>query len=271
MTYTGYLELEVGKKHDRSVITNSYFDGVFKITRPTYSPGGLPLLTLIHVGGGYVDGDSYKTKVLVNESSRLALTTQASTKVYKSPRFGVSQTMDFYLKNNSELYVKQDSLIPYKDAIFTQYINVYMSSSAVFYYTDIITPGWSEDGKSFQYTKVASKLKIFMDGELAVFDHQLLQPCGQFEKIMYLEGYSHIGSMFFIHKHMNQSHIEELREQLGSYSKHIRVGISCLPVNGMVVRLLAHSTPVIESIFSKCEEFIRKHLYNDEKIEWRKG
>ena len=161
MTYTGYLHIEAGKKRNRSVITNSFFDGVLKITRPTYIQDDLPLLTLMHVGGGYVDGDSYQTEVIVRESSRLALTTQASTKVYKSPRFGVTQSVDYVLENDSELYVKQDSLILYKEADFTQCINVYMSSSATFYYTDIITPGWSEDGKPFQYQKAGFKNENF--------------------------------------------------------------------------------------------------------------
>ena len=271
MTYTGYLQVEVGKKRNRSVITNSFFDGILKITRPTYLTGDLPLLTLIHVGGGYVDGDTYKTEIVVNEASRIALTTQASTKVYKSPRYGVTQTMDYYLKDNSELYVKQDPLILYKDATFNQYTNVYMSSSAIFYYTDIITPGWSEDGKLFQYQKVTSKMKIFVDGELEVFDHLQLNPDEHLEKIMSLEGFSHIGTMFFIHEKVNESFIEELRKELSSYTDQIRVGVSLLSIKGMSVRILARNTTIIESVFTLCEEVISEHLFQDVMVEWRKG
>jgi urease accessory protein len=178
--------------------------------------------------------------------------------------------MDYFLKPNSELYIKQDSLIPYKDANFTQYTNVYMSSSAVFYYTDIITPGWSEDGKHFQYNKVASKMKIYVDDELAVFDHQLLQPNEQLEKMLYLEGYTHIGTMFFLHPKINERIIEELREEFIHY-KTFRFGISILSVKGMSVRILANSTPIIESFFTECESFLRELLNNEEIIDWRKG
>lgn len=270
MTYTGFLQLEVGKKQDRSVICNSFFDGVFKITRPTYLPHGLPLLTLIHVGGGYVDGDTYKTEVVVNEGARLALTTQASTKVYKSPNIGVTQTMDYFLKSGSELYVKQDSLIPYKDANFTQHTTVYMSSSAVFYYTDIITPGWSEDGKLFQYKKVVSKMKIFVDGQLQVFDHQLLLPKNQLGNLMQLEDYTHLGTMFVIHSQINEGFIEDLRGMIDAKSQKVRFGVSLLSVRGLSIKVLATSTPAIERVFNVCEAFFRKRLYNEEKIEWRK-
>jgi urease accessory protein len=270
MTYTGYLKLEVGKKQDRSVICNSFFDGVFKITRPTYLQDGLPLLTLIHVGGGYVDGDSYKTEVVVNKDARLALTTQASTKVYKSPSFGVTQAVDYFLKDGSELYIKQDSLILYKDANFTQATNVYMSSSAFFYYTEIITPGWSADGRLFQYKKLASKMKIYVDGQLEVLDHQLLVPEKQFKGFMLLEGYTHIGTMLIIHHQINVSLIEKIREALSTLPYDVRFGISLLNVKGFILRILALSTPAIELLFSECEVIIRKQLHNEEMIEWRK-
>lgn len=271
MTYTGYLHLEVGKRHNQSVIINSFFDGVLKITRPTYIQNHLPLLTLLHVGGGYVDGDSYKTEVVVRQSASLALTTQASTKVYKSPCLGVTQTVDYVLENDSELYVKQDSLILYKEANFTQLIHVYMSLSATFYYTDIITPGWSEDGQSFQYQKLVSKMKIFMDGSLEVFDHLLLDPSNQLDAIMHLEGFTHIGSMFFIHHQVSDSFIEELRTELAGYEKQMKIGFSMLNVKGFSIRILANSTHVIEKVFSECEVFISKHFYQEERMEWRKG
>jgi urease accessory protein len=270
MTHTGYLHLEAESKGNKTIITNSFFDGILKITRPAYLQNELPLLTLIHVGGGYVDGDSYLTEVVVGETARLALTTQASTKVYKCPRYGVKQSADYFLKTGSELYVKQDSLIPYKGASFTQTANVYMSSTAVFYYTDIITPGWSKDGELFAYKKVATKMKIFVDGSLEVFDHLLLEPTGKLRELMGLEGFTHIGTMFFIHPNISPKLAEELRENLKDY-KDIRIGISILNVKGVSIRILANQTPKIETVISKCESYLREKLYNEEEIEWRKG
>ncbi len=271
MTYTGFLQLEVGKKREKSVVTNSFFDGVLKITRPTYLESDLPLLTLIHVGGGYVDGDSYKTEIVVDEFSRLALTTQASTKVYKSPKFGVNQTMDYYLKDGSELFVKQDSLILYKEASFTQITNVHMSSTATFYYTDIITPGWADDGELFQYKKAQSKMKIFVDGSLKVYDHLLLRPDELMDKLMNLEGFTHIGTLFFIHPKISEELIEEIRRKLSGYTSVSRIGVSSLSIKGISLRILANSTTVIEKIFSECESFVMEQTSNIQTINWRKG
>ena len=270
MTHTGYLQVEVGKRLNKSVITNSYFDGVLKITRPAYLSEDLPLLTLIHVGGGYVDGDSYLTEVTVSESATLALTTQASTKVYKSPRFGACQTADYFLKEDSSLYVKQDPLILYKDASFTQSTHVYMTSSSTFYYTDIVTPGWSKDGQLFQYKKVTSKMKIFVDGRLAVFDHLHLNPDDRLEPFMYLEGFTHVGTMYFIHQKVDAHLVEDLSIKLSNLSEQARVGVSLLGVKGLSIRILAVSTTVIESIFTEVESYISDLYVHQEKIAWRK-
>lgn len=267
MTYTGYLQIEVGKRLNKSVITNSYYDGVLKITKPTYVSETLPLLTLIHVGGGYVDGDSYLTEVTLNKSASLALTTQAATKVYKSPRFGASQTMNYVLKEESALYVRQDSLILYKHARFIQNTNVYMSSTSTFSYMEIITPGWSADGKFFQYKKLTSKLRVFVDGKLAVFDHLLLQPSDGLEELLYLEGYTHIGTMLFLDKRVNAAFVDELREELLEMSEKARIGISLLSVNGLSIRILANTTDCIESIFTECETYINQKLLKRERLE----
>jgi len=270
MTFTGYLHIEVANKQSKSVISNSFFDGIFKITRPVYLSSDLPLLTLLHVGGGYVDGDSYKTEVVVHESACLALTTQASTKVYKSKGQGVTQEMDYILNDNSELYVKQDSLILYRGADFTQFTNVHMSSSSTFSYTDIITPGWSEDGAHFQYKKVVSKMRIFVDNRLEVFDHLRLLPEEGVEKMMVLEGFTHLGTMFFIHQRVNENIVEKIRDVLNDFP-NVRYGVSMLSVRGLSIRILAKNTTIIERLFATCENLLRKDTLCKERVGWRKG
>ncbi|MEG6532547.1 urease accessory protein UreD [Caldibacillus thermoamylovorans] len=271
MTYTGFLQLEVGQKNNRTIVSDSFYDGVFKITRPTYLSEQLPLITLIHVGGGYVDGDRYHTELTVGRGARMALTTQASTKIYKSLRSGVMQTSNYYLNDDSHLFIKQDPLILYKQAKFIQLSNVFLTRSSVFYYTDVVTPGWSEDGIPFQYKKINAKMRIYVDGNLQVFDHLMLDTLSDLKSLMYLDGYTHIGTMIFIHRKVDEYFIANLREKLLIYSNKVRLGISLLSINGFTIKVLANSTPIIETVFSECENFIGEYLYQGRRIEWRKG
>ncbi|APH04500.1 urease accessory protein UreD [Bacillus weihaiensis] len=270
MVYTGYLALEVGKKRERSFISSSFFDGVFKITRPTYLVEDLPLLTMIHVGGGYIDGDTYRTEITMKNRAKLALTTQASTKVYKSMEKGVSQENEFHLGEKCELYLKQDPLILYKNARFMQDTTVHLTDSSVFYFTDIISPGWSPDGLPFQYERLQSKMKIYVNESLQIIDHLLLEPSKKIDGIMQLEGYSHIGSLIYIHEKIEEKMIQELYELL-IRKKKIRVGISLLPIKGLTIRVLASNSYEIEGAFNEVESFIFQHLYDKEPIHWRKS
>ncbi|WP_347552619.1 urease accessory protein UreD [Pseudalkalibacillus hwajinpoensis] len=268
MTYTGYIQLEASERYGKSVLSDTYYNGVFKISRPTYTEAGLPLVQLIHVGGGYVDGDTYYMEINVNENAKLAVTTQASTKVYKTPNKQVVQQARYKLEENSELHMKQDPLIAYKDARFIQETELHMDKSAVFFLTDILTPGWSKEGELFSFTCVTSKLKVYQGGKLVVYDHLRLKPDEGVMQLLQLEGNTHIGSMFFIHEEVTAEWVENLREYLASF-REAHFGLSLLQVPGVCLRILAKRTAVIEKIFAATEKFIH-NTNNRSAISWRK-
>ncbi len=269
MTYTGYLKLEASDRYGKSVLSDAYYNGVFKISRPTYNEEGLPLLQMIHVGGGYVDGDTYYTEILVKEKARLAVTTQASTKVYKTPNKQVIQKAFYKLEEHSELHMKLDPLIAYRDARFTQETEVHMDESAVFFLTDIVTPGWSKDGVLFPYECVTSKVKIYQNKNLKVYDHLRLKPEEDMKRLLQLEGNTHIGSLYFIHSNVTGEWIEKLREYLASFGD-THYGISLLQVPGCCFRILAKRTSHIEKVFAAIETFIHNTIYKRSAISWRK-
>ncbi|MCA0992785.1 urease accessory protein UreD [Guptibacillus hwajinpoensis] len=269
MTYTGYLQLEASERYGKSVLSDAYYNGVFKISRPTYTEEGLPLVQLIHVGGGYVDGDTYFTKINVRKNAKLAVTTQASTKIYKTRNKQVEQKSVYKLDEKSQLHLKLDPLIAYRDARFIQQTDVYMDKSAVLFLTDIVTPGWSKEGELFPYTCVTSKVKIYQNEKLAVYDHLRLKPDEDVRSLLQLEGNTHIGSLFFIHPSVSEEWIETLREELSSFPD-AHFGVSMLPIPGCCFRILAKRTSRIEKVFAAIETFIHRTINNQSAISWRK-
>lgn len=171
MSYTGVLDLFASKKNEKTIISSCYYEGALKIARPIYLEGDSPSIYLIHVGGGYVNGDSYFTQIQVDDSAHLLVTTQSSTKVYKTPTEPVRQQTKIKLGFGSVLEYIPDSLIAYEDARFIQETEVEIERDSCFFYSDIITPGWSKDGSFFKYEWIRSKLKIYRDGQLVLFDH----------------------------------------------------------------------------------------------------
>lgn len=270
MSYTGVLELSAIRKHPRTIISTCYYEGALKITRPVYLEEDVPSLYLIHIGGGYVDGDTYLTKLSVGEGAELAVTTQSSTKVYKTPKAPVVQRTELHLEKGSVFEYLPDPLIAYEGARFIQETNVRMEEEACLFYSDIITPGWAEDGSLFRYEWIRSKLKVYKKDKLILLDHLLLEPDDTMGGIMQMEGYTHVGTFLILHDQADKSFLEGLYEAIESFQSDVHFGVSALPENGVIVRALASNTGMLEKMIAKAHTFARRELLQKDYVIWRK-
>lgn len=270
MSYTGVLELSAAKKQPKTIISSCYYEGALKITRPVYLEEDLPSIYLIHVGGGYVDGDTYLTDLAVEEGAELAVTTQSSTKVYKTPKKPVVQQTNLTLGKGSVLEYIPDPLIAYEGARFIQDTVVRMEEEACFFYSDIITPGWAEDGSLFRYDWIRSKLKVYNKEKLVLFDHLLLEPDADMDGIMQMEGYTHIGMFLIIHDEADKAFLDGLYEKMEAFQSDVRFGLSALPESGVILRVLAWNTGIIEKMIAHAHTFARQKLLKKNGVTWRK-
>ncbi|GAF09936.1 urease accessory protein UreD [Paenibacillus pini JCM 16418] len=72
--------------------------------RPIYADhSGQVCYYLLNPGGGYLDGDRYKMEISADEGSKVTLTTQSATKVYKTPKSYAYQETEISLKKGSYL------------------------------------------------------------------------------------------------------------------------------------------------------------------------
>ncbi|MEH7546391.1 urease accessory protein UreD [Neobacillus vireti] len=268
--WTGYLSLIASKKGNRTILKDSYSEGAFKITRPVYlTTSGEAYFYIMNPGGGYVDGDTYKINIGVEEAASAVVTTQSSTKIYKTRNRPAFQETNIYLKNGSVLEYLPDPVIAYQNARFKQTMVVKMEVDASFLCSDIFTPGWAPDGTLFQYDFLQSKMEIYMGDRLVLFDHVKLQPDKDIDGIGMMEGYTHFGSLIVIDHRINSAAVEELQERFDEYLD-ARIGISMLGVPGFAVRVLANSTQGIEKVQSICHETIRRNILKTDPVFLRK-
>ncbi|WP_409304161.1 urease accessory protein UreD [Peribacillus sp. SCS-155] len=270
MSYTGVLELSAAKKQPKTIISDCYYEGALKITRPVYLEQNLPSIYLIHVGGGYVDGDTYLTNFCVEEGAELAVTTQSSTKVYKTPKKPVVQHTNLKLGKASVLEFLPDPLIAYEGARFIQDTIVRMDEAACLFYSDMITPGWAEDGSLFRYDWIRSRFKVYRNETLVVFDHLLLEPDEDLSGIMQMEGYTHVGSFFIVHPKVDKKFLDCLYETLEESQAEVCFGISALPGGGAILRMLASTTRDMEKMIARAHAFARRELLEKDVVVWRK-
>jgi urease accessory protein len=267
---TGYLQLTAARKGEKTILKDSYSEGAFKITRPVYlTASGEAYFYVMNPGGGYVDGDSYKVVIFLEEDAETVVTTQSSTKIYKTRTNPAIQVMEIQLKSGSVLEYLPDPVIAYQHACFKQRTVIRMAQRSSFICWDIFTPGWAPDGTFFQYDLLQSKMEIYLEDKLILFDHLKLEPDNDLKGIGMMEGFSHYGTMFVIDQRINPVLLDEL-QNIFETLLDVRIGISLLAVSGFTLRVLANNTQDIEKVLNICHEIIRTIVLEKEPIFLRK-
>ncbi|GAB4072734.1 urease accessory protein UreD [Barrientosiimonas marina] len=270
--WTGDLQLSMKNKRGTSVPETIYFQGAFKLMRPKYyDDSGQPCYFILNPGGGYVDGDRYRMSFTLEKNAELLLTTQAATKIYRTPNKPVTQETTIVLNEGSLLEYIPDPIIAYNKANYKQTNIIHMKTGSTLIYSDIITPGWSPDGSLFSYENIQVKNTVYLNDQLAVFDHLKLNPAtDHIQDIGMMEGFSHLGSMLVVNEDLQREHIEALTEQFRSDAADCKLGFSELMAPGFSVRILANQTQVIERILSEIHSYIREHLFSKKRVFLRK-
>jgi len=128
------------------------------------------------LGGGLVDGDAIALSVVVDAGARALLGTQASTKVYRSPR-GSAQALTAHVGPGALLAVVPDPVSCFAGARYRQEVDVGLedaTSSLVL--LDAFTCGRAARGERWAFDRYASRTRIARGGRLVAVDAVLLDP-----------------------------------------------------------------------------------------------
>ncbi|SHF44044.1 urease accessory protein [Salegentibacter echinorum] len=270
--WTGILNLDIENRAGKSVPKNVYFHDALKVQRPIYhGRTGRPCYYILNVGGGYLDGDTYRTEVRVRENAELTLTTLGATLIYKTPTKPVYQETEIFLAENSYLEYLSDPIIGYEKARYSQLDTIHMKKGATLLYSDILTPGWSAEGRSFSYDMLQLRTNIYMEDELVVYDNIKLEPAVQkIDVLGFMEDYTHLGTFIVISEKADGELVKRLQEVINEQAGDFKAGISSLMVSGFTVRVMANMTQDIEKVFSACQKLISETWYNKQLSSLRK-
>jgi len=266
--WTGQLDISVFNNGKRSVARDIFFEKALKVMRPIYLNGSIiPTFYIVNVGGGYLDSDRYFMNFNVDTDAQVILTSQGATKIYKTLNDRVEQYQNFNIKNNAYAEYVGDPIIAFENAKFYQHNTFNLNPTGALFYTDILTPGYSKEGKTFSYTYMHLLNEVYVNDELVVFDNMLLAPTkNKVNDIGYMENYSHLGSCYFIHPDVNQKFIDNVFDQIKHYQQKYdcRFGITHLPTHGFSFRILSNKTQVIEKILATLQSYIVKEIFDRE-------
>ncbi|WP_246143091.1 urease accessory protein UreD [Macrococcus equipercicus] len=259
----GELDITVINKKGRSVANKIYYQGALKVIKPIYlNDSNFPTFYLSNVGGGFLDGDRYRTEITLEDNASLSLTTQGATKIYKTLKDCVKQYQTFNLGVDTYFEYVADPIIAYKDADYFQQNIFRLTLTSALFYTDILTPGYDSEATHFSYKQLHLLNEIYMDDQLVLFDNMKLTPHeNEIGEIGFMEGYTHLGSCYCIHPEINQSLLDELVELIKHEDRDIRFGISMMTISGFTLRILGNRTADIEHVLLKVQKHINELHY----------
>jgi len=127
------------------------------------------------LGGGLVGGDDIQLTAEVMADAQALLTTQASTKVYRSPRQS-RQSVTACVGAHALLAVLPDPVVCFADADFVQRQRYDLAPDASLVMMDWMTSGRHAAGERWQFARYESRIDVRRCNQPVVFDGIVLEP-----------------------------------------------------------------------------------------------
>ena len=136
-------------------------------------PTTVPLLFLLTYGGGIVAGDTISLSIRLDPSTRLAIATQGSTKIFKAvpqsllhsnPSSALTlsrQTINVTIGANAALWLGPEPTTPFAGSRYAQKQIFHVASSGSIGFVDWISEGRKARGESWAFTALKGRNEIW--------------------------------------------------------------------------------------------------------------
>ena len=214
---------------------------------------------------GILDGDEYEINIELDEGSRLHLETQSYQRLFQMKK-GASQTMEVKMKKNSHLKYLQHPVVPHESSSFISKNRIYLNEGCSLLWGEILTSGRKLNGESFSFSSYHNITEIFLNDKLVVRENLLIKPALlDIHAIGMLEGFTHQASLICMNEQLDVKEIIEfMRNELNA--EEIEFGITELPVNGLIIRMLGNKAEKLFEMNKKfaalLESFIQQKTIN---------
>lgn len=236
-----FLHIQAGFKNDKTYLKNAYYTTPFKLANITEDKSQAVLhLMLMSSSPGILDGDDYNLKIELEENCSLQLQTQSYQRLFEMKK-GASQNIEVFLEKNSSFCFLPHPSVPHKSSDFIAANKIYLLGGCRLVWGEVLTCGRKLSGEEFQFSRYQNRTEIFVNKRLAVKENLVIKPSIMNVKaIGQFEGFTHQASLIYIDEKANINKFIENINKLLSIQENICFGATSLPVNGVIIRLLAY-------------------------------
>jgi urease accessory protein len=165
----GVGRLDIVRHRSRSVVARAYAASPLRLLTPR-NHGRAAWVYTGSYGGGLVSGDALHLTVRVAPEASAFVSTQASTKVYRSPG-GTSVEVVGEVEAGARLVVWPDPVVCFAGSNYEQDQRFELKdASAALVLVDWMTSGRRESGERWRFDRYSSRLAIRYDGRLVLRD-----------------------------------------------------------------------------------------------------
>lgn len=253
MALTANVRIETGLREERTVLQKSFCQPPFRLADVTENKTGRQLrLMLMSSSPGVLDGDEYDFLIRLAEKTSLSLQTQSYQRLFQMKK-GAVQNATVHLDEGASFIYLPHPVVPHKASRFTARTQIFLAGNCTLTWGEVISCGRKLNDEVFQFSSYHSLTEIFLHGRLAVKENLLLIPAERPVNVLgQMEGFTHGATFLHLNESVDVTEVVEwvLREL--QPHEDIAFGVSALPVNGFIVRLLGHKA---EQLFD-----LLKHL-----------
>jgi len=172
-----WSQLTVAQVRRQSRLVASRSIQPLKIINPAAPASPACHAVLASYGGGLVAGDSIRLRVRCEAGSRLLLTTQANTRIFKSiDGQQAEQLTEGHVADDALAVVLPDPLVPQAASRYRQAQHWHLAPTATLLLADWWHAGRTDLGEKFAFTTFATELRVSVAGRLALLDRFALRP-----------------------------------------------------------------------------------------------
>ena len=169
---TGFLD--VARVDRRSVVRRAYATSPLRLLTPR-NHGPAAWVYASSYGGGLVGGDALRLRIKVGEGAAAFVSSQASTKVYRSGD-STSIHLNASVAAGGHLVLWPDPVVCYAGSTFRQTQAVELAADAALVLVDTLSSGRRASGERWQFLEYSNRLRVQYDGRPVLFDSTRLSP-----------------------------------------------------------------------------------------------
>ena len=274
----GILDVELKENNElKTIITKQFSQVPLQLQRAIYPESSLPGMAYLYIispSGGILQGDRYKTDIMMKNNAVSHITTQGATRIYSMNSNSASQLVNITLDKNCYLEYIPDQIIPYQNSRYYQKVNLNIHDDATLIYSEVLTPGRIAMNESFDYD--ICYLRTYcknQNNKFRCLENMKIEPKKYNMKIKGVLGkYNIVGTVYVLTKKSKLQKLEEMINEKIGKSKVITFGTSILPnESGIIIKILGNNT---EDIFEKIYDVLkitRKEILGAEFTKLRKN